>query len=623
MSARIEDYAIIGDTRTVGLVDRSGSLDWWCAPRIDSGAAFAALLGTKDDGCWVIAPKHDVISVSRRYEPDTLVLETVFETSTGRVAVTDFMPPDHPAPTIHRIVEGREGTVDMEMELIVRFEYGSITPWVTATGDGLVMVAGSDGLRFHSSIPLAGREQSTVASFEIGPHSQRSFSLTWFPSTASAPLPLDSLAARSHARLWWRGWVGRCTYDGEWREDVIRSLITLKALTYEPSGAVCAAATTSLPESLGGARNWDYRYSWLRDATFTLQAFLLSGYTEEAAAWTRWLRRAVAGSPGELQIMYGVGGERRLTEFEVDSLSGYEGSKPVRIGNQASTQFQLDVFGELLDSALTAARNALPREVDWSADLVLAILDHLETVWDQPDDGIWEVRGPRRHFTHSKVMAWVAFDRAIGLAEHYHMLPRDRVAHWTRLRDRIHADVCDKGFDTGINSFTQYYGSKLLDASLLMLAPVGFLAPDDPRIAGTVAAIQKELIEEGFVRRYQSDGHVDGLAGQEGAFLMTTFWLADNLALMGRASEAREIFERLLGLRNDVGLLSEEYDPSTGRMLGNFPQAFSHVALINTAANLSTAKGPSEMRRSRPGRASQPVALTDSAEFGAHAENPR
>ena len=599
MPARIEDYAIIGDTRTVALVDRHGSIDWWCAPRIDSGAAFAALLGTKNNGRWLIAPKEHVLSVSRTYEKETLVLETVFETASGRVAVIDFMPPYYTGTTIHRIVEGRDGTVEMQMELIVRFEYGAITPWVTATGDGLVMVAGSDGLRFHSAVPLTGKDQATMASFEMGPDTRRSFSLTWFPSTGPTPLPLDSLAARTHARRWWREWVGRCTYDGEWRDDVVRSLITLKALTYEPSGAVCAAATTSLPEELGGVRNWDYRYSWLRDATFTLAAFLLSGYTDEAAAWTRWLRRAVAGSPGELQIMYGIGGERRLTEFELVALPGYLESRPVRIGNQASTQFQLDVFGEVLDSALTAARNAFPREVDWGADLLLAILDHLEQVWEQPDDGIWEVRGPRRHFTHSKVMAWVAFDRAIRLAQEYQTLPGDRVAHWARLRDRIHAQVCARGFDKDINSFIQYYGSTLLDASLLMLAPVGFLPPDDPRIVGTVTAIQKKLVEDGFVRRYQLDGSVDGLEGTEGTFLMTTFWLADNLALMGRVDEAREIFERLRGLSNDVGLLSEEYDPSAGLMLGNFPQAFSHVSLINTAANLSTPRGPSLMRSGR------------------------
>ena len=601
MPARIEDYAIIGDTRTVGLVDRSGSIDWWCAPRIDSGAAFAALLGTKDNGRWLMAPKGEVTAVSRRYEPETLVLETAFQTSTGCVAVLDFMPPQHSDPTIHRIVEGREGTVEMVMELIVRFEYGSVTPWVTATGDGQLMVAGSDGLLFHSPVPLAGKDQTTVAAFEVGPNSRWAFSLTWFPATAPAPLPLDSLAACNQTRRWWRAWAGRCTHDGEWHDDVIRSLITLKALTYDPSGAVCAAATTSLPESLGGERNWDYRYSWVRDATFTLQAFLLSGYTEEAAAWARWLRRAAAGSPGELQIMYGVGGDRRLTEIELDWLPGYEGSRPVRVGNQASTQFQLDVFGEVLDSAFTAAQNALPGEAGWDPDLVLAILDHLETVWHEPDNGIWEVRGPRRHFTHSKVMAWVAFDRAIALADEHHVLPADRVARWTQLRDQIHAEVCDKGFDPELNSFTQYYGSTLLDASLLMLAPVGFLPPDDPRIAGTVAAIQANLVEDGFVRRYQSDTGVDGLTGTEGAFLMTTFWLADNLTLMGRSDEARDIFKRLLGVRNDVGLLSEEYDHSTGRMLGNFPQAFSHVALINTAANLSMPTGPAQMRM-RSGR---------------------
>jgi GH15 family glucan-1,4-alpha-glucosidase len=601
LSTRIEDYAIIGDTRTVALVDRCGSIDWWCVPRIDSGAAFAALLGTKDNGRWLIAPKDNITRISRRYEANTLVLETVFETATGSVAVTDFMPPCQTEPTIHRIVEGRKGIVEMNMELIVRFEYGAVTPWVTATGDGLMMVAGSDGLRFHSPEPLTGTDHTTVASFEIGPTTRRSFSLTWFPSTAPMPLPLDSLAARNHARRWWLDWVDRCSYEGEWRDDVIRSLITLKALTYEPSGAVCAAATTSLPEALGGVRNWDYRYSWLRDATFTLEAFLLSGYTDEAAAWTRWLRRAVAGSPGELQIMHGVGGERRLTEFQLDFLSGYEGSKPVRVGNQASTQFQLDVFGEVLDSALSAAKNALPREVDWRPDLVLAILDHLEKIWDQPDDGIWEMRGPRRHFTHSRVMAWVAFDRAIRLAVDHHTLPADRVDRWTQLRDCIHAEVCARGFNTQMNSFTQYYGSNLLDASLLMLAPVGFLPPNDPRILGTVTAIQKKLVEDGFVRRYQTgDSNVDGLPEGEGTFLMTTLWLADNLALMGRLDEARETFERVRSPRNDVGLLSEEYDPRTGRLLGNFPQAFSHVVLINTAANLSLAEGPS-LQRSIPG----------------------
>ncbi len=597
MPVKIEDYAIIGDTRTVALVDRHGSIAWWCAPRIDSGAVFAGLLGTRDNGHWLIAPKGRVTSVSRRYEPETLILETVFETPTGSVAVIDFMPPYHSHSTIHRVVEGRAGSVDMRVELIVRFEYGSITPWVTATGDGLLMVAGSDGLRFHSPVPLTGRDRATTASFTAGAGTRMSFSLTWFTSTAPVPLPLDSLAAHTHARRWWRQWVSQCTYDGEWRDDVVRSLITLKALTYEPTGAVCAAATTSLPESLGGVRNWDYRYSWLRDATFTLQAFLVSGYTAEATEWVQWLRRAVAGSPGELQIMYGVGGERRLTEIELSHLSGYGGSRPVRVGNDASTQFQLDVFGEVLDSALTATDHSLPQEVIWGPELVLAILDHLENVWSEPDDGIWEVRGPRRQFTHSKVMAWVAFDRAIHLARDHHTLPANRINRWTKFRDRIHDEVCANGFDPDVNSFTQYYGSKLLDASLLMLAPVGFLPPDDPRIAGTVAAIQKDLVEDSFVRRYQTaGGDVDGLPGNEGTFLMTTFWLADNLALMGRRDEAREIFSRLRGLCNDVGLLAEEYDPRARRMLGNFPQAFSHVGLINTAANLSFSQGPTVVR---------------------------
>lgn len=609
MAGRIEDYAVIGDTNTVALVDRTGSIDWWCAPRIDSGACFAALLGTSENGRWLIAPNGEVRSVTRRYEPDTLVLETVFETGTGTVAVTDFMPPAAERPTIHRIVEGRSGTVTVDMELVVRFDYGSITPWVRATGDGLVMMAGSDGLRFHSPVRLEGLDHTTAASFEVGEGNRLAFSLAWYPAATHAPQPLDSLAALVHTRRWWTDWVAGCSYEGEWRDEVVRSLITLKALTYGPSGAVCAAATTSLPESIGGVRNWDYRYSWLRDATLTLQALLTTGYVEEATQWSRWLRRAVAGDPGEFQIMYGVGGERRLTELELDWLPGYEGSSPVRVGNEASTQFQLDVFGEVMDAAFTAASNALPGQSGYGGEVILALMDHLEQVWDQPDDGIWEVRGPRRHFTHSKAMAWVAFDRAIRLADG-HGLHGDRVDRWTAARDAVHAEVCERGFDTGLNSFTQYYGSTLLDASLLMLPIVGFLPPDDPRIVGTVEAIQKTLVEDGFVRRYQTDGNdVDGLPGDEGAFLMTTFWLADALALMGRHDEALEIFDRLRGLCNDVGLLSEEYDPTAGRMLGNFPQAFSHVGLITTAANLSMAeRAPCVVRSARPGHPMPPDA---------------
>jgi GH15 family glucan-1,4-alpha-glucosidase len=612
LPSKIEDYAILGDTKTVALVDLTGSIDWWCAPRIDSAAAFAALLGDAGNGRWLIAPKGEVTKVTRHYEKETLILETIFETATGSVSVCDFMPPNDGHSMIHRIVEARGGTVEMQMELIVRYEYGAITPWATATGDGLVLVAGRDGLRLHSPVRLVGNDNTTVASFRVSGDILRSFSLTWFPSEIHAPLPLDSLAARNHTRHYWHNWAGRCTYTGGWRDLVVRSLITLKALTYEPTGAVCAAATTSLPETIGGDRNWDYRYSWLRDSTFTLHALLVSGYTDEAAAWVGWLRRAVAGTPGEMQIMYGVDGERMLPEFELDYLSGYERSTPVRIGNKAVLQFQLDVYGEVLDSAVTYWQSPIPKESNVSPGQLMAILAHLEKVWREPDNGIWEVRGPRRHFTHSKAMAWVAFDRAVRLADEG-ILPKVPIDHWRQLRDEIHAEVCDQGFDPELNSFTQYYGSKLLDASLLMLAPVGFLPPDDPRVVGTVEAVQKGLVTDGFVRRYQTDTDedVDGLKGTEGAFLMTSFWLADNLALLGRHDEAKEMFERLSGLCNDVGLLSEEYDPKADRLLGNFPQAFSHVALINTAANLSMADhSPSLMRSHRhrmPRRPSPPA----------------
>ena len=605
MASRIEDYAIIGDTATVALVDKTGSVDWWCAPRIDSGACFAALLGTAEHGRWRLAPSGEVTSVSRSYETDTLVLETVMTTADGSVAIIDFMPPCHTDPTIHRIVEGRTGTVQVDMELIVRFDYGSITPWVRSTGDGLTMMAGAEGLRFHSPVPIEGRDLHTVSSFEINAGDRQAFSLTWFSSSAPAPLPLDSLAALHRTRHWWREWTSQCTYEGNWRDDVIRSLITLKALSYAPSGAIAAAATTSLPEWIGSVRNWDYRFSWLRDATFTLQALLLSGYHTEATAWAHWLRRAVAGNPGDFQIMYAVGGERRLTEFEVDWLPGYEGSAPVRVGNQASEQFQLDVFGEVMDAALTATRGGLQAQQGFGNEIAAGLLAHLEKVWDTPDDGIWEVRGPRRDFTHSKVMAWVAFDRGVQLADHMNVTG-PQVTRWAELRDQVHAQVCEQGWNADVGAFTQYYGSDKLDASLLMLPTVGFLPVDDPRMVATVEAVQRELMVDGFVQRYQTDAvadgelGVDGLPPGEGAFLMTTFWLADCLAHMGRHDEATEIFERLRGLQNDVGLLSEEFDPKAGRMLGNFPQAFSHVGLINTAANLSVdAHHPMEHRAAR------------------------
>lgn len=604
MPSRIEDYALLGDTRGVALVDRTGSIDWWCPERIDSPACFAALLGTRDHGRWKIAPSEQVVEVTRRYEPDTLVLETTMTTATGTIAVVDFMCPDHPNPSIHRRVEGRSGVVTVDMELVVRFDYGAVTPWVRATGDGLTMVGGREALRFHSPVTLVGHDLRTHASFDVVAGQQLSFSLTWHESVDTAPLPLDTAAALHSTRAWWRAWMSRCTYDGTWRSDVVRSLITLKALTNDRTGAVAAAATTSLPECIGGVRNWDYRYSWLRDATFTLQAFLLSGFHEEAAAWSRWLRRAVAGHPGDFQILYGVGGERRLPELTLDWLPGYERSAPVRIGNAASEQFQLDVFGEVMDAAATARRAGLVPQFGYGVELVRAIMRQLERVWEEPDEGIWEVRGPRRHFTHSKVMAWVAFDRAVRLATRTDLAavgaaPVDttRLRRWRQLRDRIHAEVCREGWNPDVGAFTQYYGSDRLDASLLMMVPVGFLPAEDPRVVSTVEAIRDRLTVDGFVSRYGTDpieeegGTVDGLPPGEGAFLLTTFWMADALAAMGRTDEATEIFERLRGLTNDVGLLAEQYDPVAGRMLGNFPQAFSHVGLINTAANLSPPEG--------------------------------
>ena len=605
MAALIEDYGIIGDTRTVALVDRSGSIDWWCAPRIDSGACFAALLGEPRHGRWLISTIEPTEEVSRAYRPDSLVLETIHRTAEGAVSVVDFMSPDAADPTIFRVVEGHEGTVSMRLELIVRFDYGSVVPWVQRTGDGLTMVAGGDGLVFSSPVPLRGRDFTTVAEFSVSKGQQVGFSLAWYPAVEAPPFALDPFAALRRTEGWWHTWVSQCTYQGGWRDDVVRSLITLKALSYAPTGAITAAATTSLPEQIGGVRNWDYRYSWLRDASFTLEALLVSGYGEEALAWHHWLRRAVAGEPGEMQIMYGVGGERRLTELELDWLPGYEGSRPVRIGNQASEQFQLDVYGEVLDAAWTAIGSEMGQRVmerqdrhGAFGDLLPAMMLHLERVWDQPDDGIWEIRGPRRQFTHSKVMVWVAFDRAIRIAK---LLGRDSLPteRWIERRDEVHAQVCARGWSDAKQSFVQYYGSDRLDSSLLMLARVGFLPPADARIIATVEAIQRELVVDGFVLRYATDDAdgVDGLPPGEGAFLLTTFWLADNLELIGRHDEAVALFERLCELRNDLGLFSEEYDPVAGRMLGNLPQAFSHLAFINSAASLSMGEhGPMAKR---------------------------
>jgi len=606
VASAIEDYGVIGDTRTVALVGADGSIDWWCAPRIDSPAVFAALLGDGENGRWVLRPNGDVLAVRRRYLPDTLVVETEYDTADGTVAVLDFMLPGAAHPTVFRVVEGRAGTVAMHLELVVRFDYGSIVPWVRRAGDGLTLVAGPDALRFHSPVPLEGQDHSTEAEFAVVEGERRPFSLAYYSSMEDPPLPLDANGALVATTAWWREWVGRCTYEGEWRDAVVRSLITLKALTYAPTGAVVAAATTSLPEEIGGVRNWDYRYSWLRDASYTLDAFLVGGLTQEAAAWSWWLRRALAGSPGDFQIMYDVYGRRRLTELELPWLAGYEGSQPVRIGNAATAQFQLDVFGEVMDTALTAARTGLVDVTDREHDILPAALEHLDAVWDQPDNGIWEVRGPRRHFTHSKVMAWVAYDRAITLAEELGFVEGPaaaRVEGWRRTRDQIHAQVCESGWNERRGTFVQYYGGEDVDASLLMMARVGFLPPTDPRIVATVETIERELMVDGFVKRYPTDGTgkaavdgglvdgephpVDGLAGGEGTFLLTTFWLADNLALIGRRDDAVELFERVLALRGELGLLSEQYDPVAGRMLGNVPQAFSHLGVIITAAALS------------------------------------
>ena len=594
LASRIEDYALIGDCQTAALVGRDGSIDWLCVPRFDSPACFAALLGTPDHGRWLLAPAPDLRRRGRRrYRPDTLVLETEFETEAGVVAIVDCMPPRSRVPDLIRVVEGRRGRVPMRMDLVLRPAYGARVPWVRRADDGLLAAAGPDAWRLRAPVDVRGENLRTVSDFTVAEGQTLAFELTWHPSHEPAPSAGDPLEAVRATEAWWREWTARCAYRGEWRDAVVRSLITLKALTYAPTGGLVAAATTSLPEQLGGVRNWDYRYCWLRDATFTLYALVVAGYLDEACAWREWLLRAVAGSPDQAHIMYGVAGEQWLPELEISWLPGYEGARPVRVGNAASTQFQLDVYGEVVDALHLARRaNVPPSEPAWR--LERALVQFVESAWERPDEGIWEVRGPRRHFTHSKVMAWVAVDRAVKGVERFGLEgPVDR---WRELRARIHADVCQYGFDPALGAFVQYYGSQDLDASLLMIPLVGFLKAKDPRMLGTVAAIQQKLMVDGFVLRYPTAPHVDGLPPGEGAFLACTFWLADNLALQGRRDEAREIFERLLALRNDVGLLSEQYDPTAGRLVGNFPQAFSHVGLINTARNLSRRGGPAEHR---------------------------
>jgi GH15 family glucan-1,4-alpha-glucosidase len=593
MSSLIEDYAVIGDTETVALVARTGSIDWFCVPRFDGGACFASLLGGHEHGRWLLHPSTDVERIDRRYVGDTMVLETLFHTPTGSAALIDFMPIRDEDATIVRIVEGRSGTVEFMMELIIRFDYGYVVPWVKRYDTGIAALGGCDALRLSTPATLKGRDLATFSEFIVREGERMPFVLTWFESHKPVPSSIDAFEALENTKQWWTDWASRCTYDGDHKDTVLRSLLTLKTLTYAPTGGVVAAATTSLPESLGGVRNWDYRFCWLRDATFTLAALSDAGYAEEAVAWSEWLRRAVAGSPKKMQIMYGVGGERRLQETELDWLQGYEHSAPVRIGNAASEQFQLDVYGEVMDMFLHS-RHCLGHELaDDVWDLARILVEHVENVWTEPDEGIWEVRGPRRHFVHSKVMAWVAVDRWVQLCEAGR--PTEDLQRWRDLRDDMHRDICDRGYNASVGAFTQYYGASELDASCLMLALVGFLPPDDPRVIGTVDAIQRDLVVDGFVKRYHTsplhhdDGHVmtvDGLPPGEGAFMLTTFWLADNLILQGRLDEARAIFDRIAGLTNDLGLLSEEYDVDRSRMVGNFPQAFSHVGLIVTAMNL-------------------------------------
>jgi GH15 family glucan-1,4-alpha-glucosidase len=598
--ARIEDYALIGDLQTAALVGPDGSIDWACFPRFDSGACFAALLGTEEHGRWLVAPRADSWEAGRRYRPRTLVLETEWETDDGAVRLIDFMPPRGKAPDIVRIVEGVRGEVEMSSELVIRFDYGSTIPWVRRIEDGRIAVAGPDGLCFRTPVEHRGENMRTIGEFTVREGDRIPFVLTWYPSNQRPPHAIDPEAALEETIHYWEKWAGRSAYKGKWEEEVHQSLIVLKALTYAPTGGIVAAPTTSLPEKIGGERNWDYRYCWLRDATLTLLAFLNAGYLEEARAWRVWLLRAAAGDPSALQIMYGVAGERRLSEMILDWLPGYEGSRPVRIGNAASEQFQLDVYGEVLDALHQGRVHKLEVSKEaWS--LQRRLLGFLEHAWKEPDEGIWEVRGPRRHFTHSKVMAWVAFDRGVQAVERFGR--PGPVEHWREVRREIHREVCEQGFDAELNSFTQAYGSKRLDASLLTIPLVGFLPADDERMVGTVAAIERELVRDGLVYRYVHDEEtrdVDGLPPGEGAFLPCTFWLADNLALQGRLDEAEEIFQRLLGLRSDLGLLAEEWDPENRRQLGNFPQAFTHVALVNTAFNLDRQERQAPMEQRAP-----------------------
>jgi len=584
----IEDYALIGDLQTGALVSRYGAVDWLCFPRFDSGALFAALVGTPENGHWTIQPHGEFRPLSRRYRDDTLVLESELETDTGVVRLIDFMPPRETNPDLVRIVEGVRGRVDMRMELVLRFDYGSIVPWVRTLEGTLVAIAGPDAVLLRTPVEQEGRDMRTYAEFSVGEGDRVPFVLRWFPSDQTPPEPIEPERALDETVAFWEEWAAICKFEGRWHDAVHRSLLTLKALTYAPTGGIVAAPTTSLPEWIGGVRNWDYRFCWLRDATLTLLALIRGGYVDEAGAWRDWLLRAIAGSPDDLQIMYGVGGERRLTEIELGWLGGYEGSRPVRIGNGASGQRQLDVYGEVVDALYQARRQGLaPSDDAWR--LTCRLIDWLESGWQEPDEGIWEVRGPRRHFTHSKVMAWVAFDRAIKMVER---IGRDGpVDRWKSIRREIRREVLEQGYDAERGTFVQFFGSDRLDASCLLIPLVGFLPATDERVVGTVRAIEQGLVRGGFVERYRADeenADVDGLPPGEGVFLPCSFWLAAVLHQQGRCAEAVALYDRLLALRNDVGLISEEYDPERGRLVGNFPQAFTHIGIVETAYTLSS-----------------------------------
>lgn len=594
MTSRIEDYAMIGDLGSAALVGRDGSIDWLCWPRFDSDACFAALLGKPEHGRWQIAPKDGEAKITRRYRPNTLILETRFETNTGVVTLIDFMPPRAGNSHLLRLLVGESGRVDFHGELILRFGYGAVVPWVTRIDEHtLRAVAGPDMTVLRASVPLHGENFKTVGDFTVAAGEKVSFSLSYALSHDHIPEPVDVEAHLRTTETYWTGWAAKNKIVCPWDEAVVRSLITLKALTFAPTGGMVAAPTSSLPECIGGPRNWDYRYCWLRDATLTLLALMNGGYYEEAQMWRDWLLRAVAGSPSQIQIMYGIRGERRLTEWDVPWLPGYEQSIPVRIGNAAHGQLQLDIFGEVMDALHQARQGGLgANESGW--DLQRELLIHLEKIWREPDEGIWEVRSGREHFTHSKAMAWLAFDRAIKSAAAYSLPgPLDR---WRDVRAQIHDDVCARGFDAKRGSFTRAYGSPHLDASLLLLPAIGFLPPEDARIKGTVAAIERELTVDGLVLRYDTASADDGLPAGEGVFLACSFWLADAYLMLGRTAEAQRLFERLLSLRNELGLLSEQYEPRSGRLVGNFPQAFSHLALVNTASNLAHYIKPVEQR---------------------------